>query len=229
MDLATVEIPRHDARERAVEYARQAKRERDPRAATELEEIARAYRYAAAEGTPLISLSTTIRAGGTMTRTLVTYKGRPEEKRTHYALPRLAIVPADARFAYTNGVREDGYVEFVDRLYPSDNLRRGRIDVDAQLRLEDHQSPAGRLGAWDGRAWGALVPIVPPRHRPRRNTALRNYHVLWEVDDWQWMEAPKPPVDPALLKHLGGDIYAVVATWDLTELERLVLAGRRPE
>lgn len=32
--------------------------------------------------------------------------------------------------------------------------------------------------------------------------------------------------DPALLKHIGGDLYAVLATWDLTELERSVLGGR---
>ena len=29
-----------------------------------------------------------------------------------------------------------------------------------------------------------------------------------------------------LLRHLGGDAYAVLAMWDLTELERLVMAGR---
>lgn len=39
---------------------------------------------------------------------------------------------------------------------------------------------------------------------------------------------PAPPGDPALLKHVGGDIYAVVATWDLSPLERLVLSGRTP-
>lgn len=37
------------------------------------------------------------------------------------------------------------------------------------------------------------------------------------------------PVDPALLKHIGGDLYAVVATWDLTDLERAVLDGHRAE
>lgn len=45
--------------------------------------------------------------------------------------------------------------------------------------------------------------------------------ILWEAE-WQAV----PPKDPALLRHLGGDLYAVVAVWDLTELERAVLGGR---
>lgn len=40
---------------------------------------------------------------------------------------------------------------------------------------------------------------------------------------------PEPPKDPALLRHIGGDLYSVVAVWDLTELERAVLAGRLDE
>jgi hypothetical protein len=45
-------------------------------------------------------------------------------------------------------------------------------------------------------------------------------------------ERPPAPVDPALLRHIGGDLYAVdlyavVVTWDLTEIERAVLALTR--
>lgn len=36
-----------------------------------------------------------------------------------------------------------------------------------------------------------------------------------------------PPGDPALLKHMGGDLYAILAVWDLSPLERAVLAGKR--
>lgn len=61
----------------------------------------------------------------------------------------------------------------------------------------------------------AVVPTIPPRLRP---DSLETYHILWEPD---WQELP--PVDPALLRSLGGDLYAVVAVWDLTEVERLVL------
>jgi hypothetical protein len=65
-----------------------------------------------------------------------------------------------------------------------------------------------------------IVPLVPPRFRPVRG--LTGYHVLFEVEEWK----PVPPVDPALLKHIGGDLWAVLATWDLTPLERAVLAHR---
>ena len=49
---------------------------------------------------------------------------------------------------------------------------------------------------------------------------LDRYFILWEAD-WQ----RRAPVDPALLRPVGGDLYVVVATWDLTDLERAVLNG----
>jgi hypothetical protein len=66
-----------------------------------------------------------------------------------------------------------------------------------------------------------VVPLVPPRFRPRR-PRLARCHVLWEVEEW----SPVPPVDPALLRHIRGDLWAVLATWDLSPLERAVLGGR---
>ena len=65
----------------------------------------------------------------------------------------------------------------------------------------------------------AIVPTVPPRFRP--SASLSNYHILFEAE-WD-MIAPR---DPALLKHIGGDLYAVLAVWDLTEVERAVLQQR---
>lgn len=65
-----------------------------------------------------------------------------------------------------------------------------------------------------------LVPIIPPALRPKRK--LEGFHTLWEVESWTL----DPPRDPLLLRHLGGDLYAVLAVWDLTALERAVLAGR---
>jgi hypothetical protein len=70
--------------------------------------------------------------------------------------------------------------------------------------------------------WRAMVPLIPPNLRPTE-TALRNYHVLWEAE-WETV-----PADPLLLRHLTGSLYAVLAAWDLTPLERAVLAGRLSE
>lgn len=65
-----------------------------------------------------------------------------------------------------------------------------------------------------------MVPHIPPALRPARK--LENYHILWEAD-WQ----QDPPRDPMLLKRLAGTFYAVLAVWDLTDLERAVLNGVR--
>lgn len=69
-----------------------------------------------------------------------------------------------------------------------------------------------------------LVPMIPPAARKiagyRRS--LEKMFVLWEVEEW----LPTPPVDPYLLAHIGGDLYAVLAAWDLTPIERAVMAAR---
>lgn len=43
--------------------------------------------------------------------------------------------------------------------------------------------------------------------------------ILWEVDRW----IPEPPRDPFLLKHIGAGLYAILAAWELTEIERAVM------
>lgn len=65
----------------------------------------------------------------------------------------------------------------------------------------------------------AMVPLVPVHLRPKRG--LANYHILWEAD---WTR--QPPVDPMLLRRIGGDMWLVVAAWDLTEVERAAMQAR---
>lgn len=67
----------------------------------------------------------------------------------------------------------------------------------------------------------AMVPSIPPAHRPAPSM-YPNYYVLFEA---VWENVP--PVDPALLAPLGGGLFVVVAQWDLTEIERAVLADSR--
>jgi hypothetical protein len=72
----------------------------------------------------------------------------------------------------------------------------------------------------------SLVPMVPADVRPPES--LKNFFVLWEVE--QWADRPLiaiPDRDPCLLRHLAGDLYIVEAEWDLTPLERAIMAGRR--
>ncbi len=71
----------------------------------------------------------------------------------------------------------------------------------------------------------SLVPIVPPEHR--KGHALHTHFILWEVE--QWSDSVIRAIadrDPYLLRHVGGDLYAIVAEWDLTDIERAVMAGR---
>lgn len=64
------------------------------------------------------------------------------------------------------------------------------------------------------------VPFMPPSVRPKR--WLSSYHILFEVEQWT-----EYPADPFLLKHITGWLFVVEAEWDLTELERSLLAGLR--
>lgn len=72
----------------------------------------------------------------------------------------------------------------------------------------------------------ATVPIIPPEHRPGDH-ALSQYSILWEVEKWEALpKPPLPPGDPMLLKPLAQTgLYAVMAHWDLTEIEKMVLGA----
>jgi hypothetical protein len=78
-------------------------------------------------------------------------------------------------------------------------------------------SAQGYTPHWNMRA---VMPVIPPNLRPPFK--LDNYHLLWEVQGWTPARR-QPRADPALLKHIGGDLYAVLAIWDLTELESRIL------
>lgn len=66
----------------------------------------------------------------------------------------------------------------------------------------------------------APVPIIPPKHLPKVLTD--DYYILWEVDQWKMI----PPTDPWLLRRITKTMFVVLAGWDLTELEKSVMAGR---
>lgn len=72
----------------------------------------------------------------------------------------------------------------------------------------------------------ATVPIIPPEHRPTTGS-LGEYSILWEVEKWEALpKPPRPPGDPMLLKPLAQTgLYAVMAHWDLTDIEKMVLGA----
>ena len=93
--------------------------------------------------------------------------------------------------------------------------RQNRLDIRVEnISLEPPAVPKNGV---------ALVPLVPPDVLPGRGCDLSKHYILWEVESWDYT----PPVDPMLLRPIGGDLYAVIAQWDLTELERSIIAGTR--
>ena len=68
-----------------------------------------------------------------------------------------------------------------------------------------------------------LVPVIPAKILVAEvKVLLKNFHILWEVEKWK----PVPPRDPILVKRLTPNLFGVLATWNLTKLERAVIRGR---
>jgi hypothetical protein len=72
----------------------------------------------------------------------------------------------------------------------------------------------------------ALVPMIPLDVRPKAGIPEDAY-ILWEVERWSDRRLDvTPDTDPYLLKHIAGPLYAVLAEWDLTDLEKAIMRGR---
>ena len=160
------------------------------------EEIKRAYRLIAA-GRMIIQAIASVRLAGV----------------GDDGWPKLAIARADQKVQRCF-IRSDGSARMcrAERLWRSTRA----IDLDFDWPVGSFP-PQTRKGFPEAEA---LVPLVPLPIRPKRG--LANYHVLWEAD---WRRAI--PQDPLLLRRLGkGDLWLVLAQWDLTEVERAALSTR---
>lgn len=161
------------------------------------EEIARIYQRIAQGRTVIRALASIVAAG--------MHTGGP-----YHNLPKLAICRASA-----------------DRVFWRPDMLGGRFNTQAWQRSNAAQRnfvsiPRGMWPGIDGR-WPngeAKVPQIPLHLRPKRG--LANYHILWEAE-WKSI----PPCDPLLLRRIGeGDAWLLVAAWDLTDVEKAVLATR---
>lgn len=134
----------------------------------------------------------------------------PAAGRFPSGLPKLAFARADRSRVLCNAYG-DGRVRF-------DWSGRGwpRAGETLETRFTDRIAAPGSATAIAG---SAIVPLVPIDKKPRGQ--LSNFHILWEAD---WKAAP---VDPYLLRHIAGTLYAVVAEWDLTATERAVLGATK--
>lgn len=207
MDVATITMPADEARTKLDEY-RQALVGREP---TDEEDTGIMIGYKAlARGKSLLDLHAVFRACP------VNAKGQPA-----LALARAHWRRCVAQF------QGNGSATFWQ-----DWPGRGRGGRSAWHRLvklpketlPDALRPThadGHRYDWSRRELRAVVPLIPANLRPA--VALNRYAILWEAD---WEEVP---VDPLLLRYAHGSLYVVLAAWDLTALERAVLAGRLNE
>jgi hypothetical protein len=142
-------------------------------------------------------------------------------------LPKLAVMRADQEIVYFARGSTGGFYSNSERYYLHGRNRKAE---NARLQFG---LPQGSLPAYwsqpgytsehfkkGHRTHSAAVPPIPPEHRP--SDAFSKYCILWEVDKW---EPHSPPGDPILLQPIGGDLYAVLAHWDLTDVERMVLGA----
>ena len=211
--IGTPTITRQDARRAYLDYKRAVLSAASPEERREYEGLWRGYKAIAA-GQQVLDLAQTMRAAGLQPDTLY---------------PRLAICRADARLCRVT-LAEDGSARFGDEAFRWRRsprrvvtLPRGTLPRYVQTWAKGQPQRWRPGGLMEREGWRneatALVPIVPPRLHP--HAALERFHILWDA---VWL--PAPPKDPLLVRHLAGQLYAIVAQWDLTPLEQAVLAGR---
>lgn len=203
MELPSLEMPVQEARKAFLEYRRAVRERHDDEDA----QIMRCYRIMT-RGYRIIDFREAILRGGFDPN----------------GLPRLAMARADEKKIYLDRQQAGGCT-----LRPNYDGRGWHVVREAASRVwrfadgtlvslspEQHQQ-------WKPITFEAIVPNIPPRFRPQH--ALSNYHIIFEAE---WALAhPPAPRDPALLKHMGGALYAVLATWSLTPVERAVLGLTR--
>jgi len=149
--------------------------------------------------------------------------------------PKLAICRADQATVYFRRMHYDDTAFFSS--YPSRFISERNLNAQ-QARHQFFFAP-GQLRRFDPWAWEmekahplyretvkATVPTIPPAHRPAPHT-LGDYSILWEVEAWEALpRAQRAPGDPMLLRPLAhSGLYAVMAHWDLTEVEKMVLGA----
>lgn len=124
-------------------------------------------------------------------------------------LPKLAIMRAHQKECFVS-VSPNGSAAFKPDRWSNWRNKRDRIELPSGSFARQTESREGQT----------ILPIIPVHLRPKRG--MENYHVLWEAE-WRRL----PPGDPFLLRQIGkGDMWLVVAAWDLTEVEKAAMRTR---
>lgn len=139
--------------------------------------------------------------------------------------PKLGIVQCSAKWCYLYKKKNGGAFFSNEnksqwKVYP--NKKEGDIVVPSDTF--NWSEEIFQLGS----RWKCVAPIIPPRVLTIASAKLtpQNYHILFEAEIWSKSKIPTPPRDPILGKMLTPNIFGIIATWDLTELERIIIRGR---
>jgi hypothetical protein len=234
MDVQTIQM---DPRIAAIHYkdyrkkVREHRRQRIEEAAKKILESGRALREARAarellekEDTALMASYREMAKGQRILNLSQVMRTAGVDTVSKSRLPVLAIAQADWPYVWFR--IESGRAVFSAEGWPRwsstyNKYGRGGLHLpmhvfpaeltNAEWRKQNNLPPAGRIRA--------LVPAIPVSLRPAGD--LSNYHILFEA---KWTH--EAPPDPLLLKRVSGDIYSVVAQWDLTPIEKAILEGR---
>lgn len=212
MNVETITMDKEEARERLRGYRTALHKSADE----EYQAVAAGYEAMAA-GYPIINYSAAIE----------------DAPRDEKGRPMLAIARADmrqVRFEWRQGRTEADFSTLPRDLGRWQGFERwdymGRWPHGLMVRRVD----LGRTHDSGFRVDGyALVPLVPAEalNTIGGTSRLKDHLILWDVEAWSdTIIGAKPDIDPFLLRPIHGDLCAIVAQWDLTELERAVMRGR---
>ena len=208
--LDTVQFTQEKAKERWQEYCRIIKTHPSDHAKT----LKKAY-YALSKGHQIIDI----------------YQAFKEAGKYDNDFPKLAISRADEYKVIFDRRRRGAGAFWAESTY--------RNTPNPQVAL-----PENTFTGWEPEKWpernrwttsngkevvsyvdtvSSLVPTIPPEFYPEGQ--LQRYFILWEVEEDGWEPVPEPPGDPMLLRRISGNLFVVLAAWDLSPLEKAVIRG----
>lgn len=196
-------IPEKQAKEEWKKYVQLLKKRKDKHL-----EVLRQSMYYAKQGKALIDVYAVIKKAGLNSKNE----------------PRLAVARADIKKVVFEK-RDTG----TGRFLMGTEWKRKDWKTDVELPQKTFKVGWERLTKPDGTpSWGlkdkeltAKVPVIPADLMPEGE--LKDYYILWEVKEWEQLPEVK---DPFLLKRISENLFVILGAWDLTELERSVIAGR---
>jgi len=65
------------------------------------------------------------------------------------------------------------------------------------------------------------VPIIPAELVPEGD--FKDHYIIWEPLEWQELPETK---DPILLRRISQNLFVILGSWDLTELEQSIIRGQ---